>query len=1029
MKRYWILLLLTILFFVLDVNIPNCHAESLYDYYVHLAHEALDAKDYQAAYYYFDTAHAVDPDEKEPLYYLNLTKRLEDNRVENISSPVTRRTIVSVSPIIVKSSISQRQEKTKQGEEKQESRAAEKRSLVEISVKKREQAKREKFTDTESLLIKANVLEPQKENVLDAAKGEGLFSNEQKKQIQALNQDVINKKREKQNLVASKNDEPSQQGIIKTIKSETVKESSSREKKAMGDEPQRKEAVLQAKIELDDELLALQPKSEIKIELEKFIILKGKDITRFLVLTEDFFTVERLDKDTLKITPKRIGSTIMHIWDQKGRWTFTIRSIIPLKFNIAQREIKENQREEYVDPFKFSYSNNWGASYSGDSLSTMKRTSLQYRQNLSLDGDTPYGELYGFAGFTMFGDTTDLVNQGVGLTDGKIGPFKDFSIRGWDITKGFSSLSLPGRSIRGAMFETYAFSRKIQYTLLRGSDRARFEVISPGTSNIKKSYLEGGCVTYFHDENNEYSANYARGWGEERPSTLKDKVFSLEAKNKVKGVTVHSEIGYDENAIAKLIRTTYAKDNYSLKLNVRDIEKDYKTISSNPSGSGEVGGELRFLWSKDKTNVSSVAEIYRDREYFNPENPNGVNFNFSTTLYKPLSERLTWDSSFYYIDTPQLISSTRNVRLSNRLTRSFRFLKNHPFSLFVGNSYTNSRYKYAKSSEYDRYELKGGLNVRLIKNLSYYLNYTYSWVEDIAAKEINTPRVMNTGLNYSRRLGKKMSGNVSFTYRNEENTEGNFSFLSGADSIRGSIGLSYRPRNDVEIFLDASSRNIWSESADQIAYNEAEVRMGLTSSFDTLFRWNPSCLVKGVVYRDLNADKKKDSNEPPLEGIKIRVGKKEVLTNEKGEYQAKIKAKKAKVSIDPDSIPAGFVFSSAATQEFEIVHGAEEIINFGLTTHSGIYGVVYVDKNDNGQLDANDFFLPGAKIILDDRMSSYSNSVGAYFFNDISQGRHTLKIDINSLALEYIPLVKVKNEINVKEGTTYTLNFPCKVKE
>ena len=57
-----------------------------------------------------------------------------------------------------------------------------------------------------------------------------------------------------------------------------------------------------------------------------------------------------------------------------------------------------------------------------------------------------------------------------------------------------------------------------------------------------------------------------------------------------------------------------------------------------------------------------------------------------------------------------------------------------------------------------------------------------------------------------------------------------------------------------------------------------------------------------------------------------------------------------------------------------------------------------------------------------------TNSEGVYFFENIPDGKHTIKIDINSIPIEYIPLVKLKTEIIVEEGTTYNFYIPLKIK-
>ena len=109
--------------------------------------------------------------------------------------------------------------------------------------------------------------------------------------------------------------------------------------------------------------------------------------------------------------------------------------------------------------------------------------------------------------------------------------------------------------------------------------------------------------------------------------------------------------------------------------------------------------------------------------------------------------------------------------------------------------------------------------------------------------------------------------------------------------------------------------------------------------------------------------------------------------------------------------------------------GLRDRVDFGLTTRSGIYGVVFLDKNGNGTPDQGDEFVHSLRMVLDGKIAQMSEPQGAYFFSNVSPGRHVLTLDIKTLPLKYIPLVKLQNEVNVAEGTTYIFHIPVKLKE
>ena len=102
-------------------------------------------------------------------------------------------------------------------------------------------------------------------------------------------------------------------------------------------------------------------------------------------------------------------------------------------------------------------------------------------------------------------------------------------------------------------------------------------------------------------------------------------------------------------------------------------------------------------------------------------------------------------------------------------------------------------------------------------------------------------------------------------------------------------------------------------------------------------------------------------------------------------------------------------------------------VDFGLNAQTGIYGIVFVDKNGNGIPAAADQFVKGVKITLDKKYKSITNSQGAYYFRNIADGTHTLLVDINSIPLSMIPLIKLENKIKVAEGSTYIFHVPLKL--
>lgn len=779
-----------------------------------------------------------------------------------------------------------------------------------------------------------------------------------------------------------------------------------------------------AVVYLNEEVARSQPNTVLRIPLKSSIILESKNIERFLVITPDYLVIQKLDRDHVKIDAVKRGTTLLHLWDDARRWTFKIEVTLPKL--VAPAQVQEKQAVEYVKPFTITYFNDWNSFYRGNSFDNVKRRNLNFVQTLEGVGETPYGNLSGFVIFNKFDLSTEVTGYGVGLQDGHVGPFEDFNISGFDTQKTFSPLTLSGQYFRGIMFESKAFNKTIEYTYLHGKDRSTFGFLSPGVIEEKDSYVEGFEVTLFPEKEDQVSFNYARGYGTAREDYLSDQVYSIEARKRVKNVLLAHETAYDTDYTANLSSAKLNGDNYDADISFRDINKRFSTVSSLPSNRGEVGGMVNLNYHTDKMNVYSNIDLYRDRLFFNVVDPNAVNLDYSTLVEIPLTLTDLLKGAVYYTDTRQEISPRNNMRLIGNYSKRLKIFGKRDLSAFFAGTYQRSRFDLTPSSEYDRYSLSSGITLNIIRNLNYYINYEYSWVDELSTNEILHPNVMTSGLNYTRMLTEQLAGNFNLAYRNEEQTEGQNSFLAGEDSLVGSVGLTFSPKEDFELFLDGSMRNSWAESNANDAFSEIDVRLGVRTTLETPFFWNPKGIIKGVVFKDLNGNQRKDEREEGIEGVVVKVGDHNVVTNKYGVYRSIIKAKRVDVSVDIDSTPKGFIFTTPVTQRVEVIHNKVRLVDFGLSTQSGVYGIVFVDSNDNKRPDKTDHFISGVEIALDKDQTAVSDADGAYFFQNVAPGKHEIKINMQSVPIQFLPQVKIKEVINVSEGTTYLYHILLK---
>jgi len=781
-------------------------------------------------------------------------------------------------------------------------------------------------------------------------------------------------------------------------------------------------------LKLDDALWAIQPNTELEIETNKTYVLEGRNIKQFLAVNEGVLEVDRLDKDRISFMTKVRGATFFHIWDDRGRWTFNVKGQLPvIQQNLALEKFELTGKAD-APPFNIAYSNNWSGIYWGNRIPDMTRTTMNFSQWVGTYGKTPYGDFDASMNFYKYAESTERIGERMGLADGHIGPFRDFIIRGFDTEVFLSDLSIPGRSFRGVKLESYAFNHNLHYTVFQGQDRAQFLFLSPGILSVKKTHIEGASLTLFPQGDHTYTVNAGRGYGDSRDNFLKDKVFSAETEHKFRDFKIYGELASDEDVYSDIVRTEIKKKAYSLNINFRDIHKDYVTLVGRPSDRGEVGGNIRYAFRGEKARINSNFDFYRDRFLSNPEKEDALNFDWNGSLNYALSSSSSWTTGTFVSYTPQLISPHESKTLSNMFNQRFPFFGGRAMTLSLGQTYQQNRYDKSPASEFDRNSLSAGLRMPLFFNIGFYVNYEYSFVRNLLEDQWSYPHVLSTGVDYSWRMTDPLSGRMSLRYRDEENTTGQFSFLSGEDSIRGSLGFVYRPNADFEVYMDGNVRSVWREAPDNAAYNDADVRLGVRTNWDTFFRWNPTGRFTGRVFNDANGNTVPDPGEAGLPGIGIKVGDKIVKTNDQGRYYAVVKAQKVRVALDISTLPSGYINSDGYMKDVLVDHQKVHVNNFGLTSQSGVYGVVFVDVNQNNILDRDDEFIPKARIVLDGKDVTYSDFEGTYSFDNIAPGVHVLELDVNSLPIKYIPLVKIKNEIKVGEGITYVFNIPLKEK-
>ena len=769
---------------------------------------------------------------------------------------------------------------------------------------------------------------------------------------------------------------------------------------------------------------ALKPK--MQIEWHSSIILEGRNIHRFLVVDEGFLGVHSIDTDRLQIDALKIGTTFIHIWDDRGMRSLYIQVIFPKAMLTISPQI--NQEILHAAPFSFVYSNQYSTSYSGKDFAGLKRQNYQFEQNLSMAGETPYGIFDASGDYSDDNSIKRFDTYTMGLSQIPLKGTSDFNIRAFDATRELSPLTMPSTTLRGVFADVDLFSDVLGVSFSHGSVQEPYGFFSIGQTGYSSAMIDAYKLTLFpKSETDRYSINVAYGYGSNRSPYLANHNYSIEGQHKFNpNLTLNAETASDTNHDAETSSLKWQNNMFRSVISFKNINKNFATVSAYPSSLGETGGEWTTDLETDRLSESTYFEAYQDHLDPNPNHPRALNYNANGHLRYNLTPHIWTDSDFSYYDTGGELSPQHSLSVSQRVSRGFGVWGGMTGSVYTGIGYQNSHSSDVLTTDYRREGPMVGIQLPLTHQLSTYVNYEYDWLNQYAIDSGNSnPNVLNAGLEYTRQITPKFSIDSSVNFRDELGVSGTNTYLSGEESLMFSAGLSYNPTPDISFFGNCSASRVISHLGNP-AYEDVDAQVGMRITFGTGVYWDPTGTVTGIVFKDANGDGKYVRTDEGIAGIKIKVGNQTALTDKNGRYRIHVKAKGVMVTPQQDTLPGGLIFSTPQVQNVIILQGRTIHADFGLISQTGIYGIIFVDKTGSGTPTDGDRFINKVKIILDGKIIQKSDSHGAFYFRNVAPGKHTIALDINSISLDLLPQIKIQNQINVEEGTNYVFNVPLK---
>jgi hypothetical protein len=772
---------------------------------------------------------------------------------------------------------------------------------------------------------------------------------------------------------------------------------------------------------------ALVLKSSLSIETGKSMALKGKDIRRFLVTQPENLEVEKISTSEILVTGKNLGYTYLHVWEGDTRQTLEFMTTAP-KSTGPTLEEEALSAEDLAKNFKLRYSMDWFSYETGRGLTSLKQSSSTFNHLFFLNGETPYGRLDSALALNARREATEATYYTVGLERGKLGVFKDFSLRALDFNTGLYNVGFNPGNLRGVKFESPAFNHKFDYLFFWGKEGGgRYANFTPGSSQFNDSFLGGVNLNFKPDNKQSHNILVFRGSGRDRHPDLKFVGYDVNGAFRFDPWGLGYDAAYDSRTYAYRLNSSYLAPKASLFTELRDIRKDFHSSSGLGSNAGEIGLLNNFSYKPtEKLDVMGRLDVYEDRLFPNPDNPSLWNQDYSSSLtyhFDPLT-RMGVDYAFQNL--LGRVSPTRTYTGGAGFYKTLDWMRK--INTYVRYSHNIIRSYNAPSGSYKSHKVYSGFRLSVIKDLYYYFNQEYDWVMPLEGRGMGSPRAFENGLSLSKRIGdSNYYGELRLTYRNEENTVSPFSFLSGEDYIEYYGSISYRPRSDFEVYFNSRARNVWAENPRATKRIDVDLNAGLRYFWDTGFRFETVGNIDGYVFKDINGDGLREKSDPPLEGIKVAAGKKTQVTNKDGYYKFnKVRAAKIAVVADLSSIPSGYTLTVPASQMVTIARGKTERVDFGVAIRTEITGSVFEDVEGAGKWGPASRGIKGVILTLENGTTATTDDYGRFVFKNLPAGKHKATLDLKTLPSVYIPTVPIFKEIELKEGMSFTFLIPLK---
>lgn len=775
----------------------------------------------------------------------------------------------------------------------------------------------------------------------------------------------------------------------------------------------------------------------VELETGQELYLKHtSDIVKFVSTDEGIVVLERAEPVVLTLSGAAPGRTFVHVWDASNRQTFEVR-VIPQKIRGLTYADLQRDTIEKTRSFKIKYDATRSAFHRGEKYHERHRTSLDVNQRIAVEGDTPHGFFEGHANIQRSGTISKhlLADIRASLEDGRIGPLENFNAAGGDSDVKPEMMIFSTGRMRGVYVERWDEPKTIRSTHFYGRELSGIVgTLSPFFASQKRtqdSFLSGNFVDWRAAEDARIQAGYFTGSGPDRSDELNKHGFGAKGEFGLgPHVRFKPEIDHDNERLAQKHSLGLYFDKWQLRGELRDINQDFQSMIGAPSSQGEKGALLEAgVQPLQKVQLSGKLDVFRDRRIPNPDDPRKENVHTDLRITVEPTDRSNLEVFYQNIDETGRVGPFRLRSLGSQYT--------HNLDLWGRRATLTGRYEHrqndnlnAATLSYERDQVTLGFYTRIFWNIYFSAQKEWHWLDEPEEDRFTRPQAITYTLSYSRQVfDTPFYFDTNLRIRDEEQTESPNSFMTGEDSTELSMGLYYRKDPNWEVYITGRFENFNQESLLVINPRvEMEVLVGVRYLHDTGIRWSAVGHFEGYVYKDVNADGIRQTEEPGFEGMKVQTSDgKSAVTDEQGYWKiSQVSGKKIVLTLDSTDLPYGFVPTASLRREMEIEADRTQPVDFGLSPRSEISGLVFEDANRDGRYDLGEKGLKRVRILLATGQAARTNDSGSYSFSGVLAGEHEVKLDLSTLPDGYLPAGPTRKTLTVFEGIRYEAHFPLK---